>query len=108
MDDVILDPTNFRVTLTDQCWHDHIVPRHPEMREFRPLLIDTVRAPHAIYAGKRDPLRRVYSKRYDEVPGLGHSLHLLVFVGNEGGIVATSYFAALALRMVGTLIWPSK
>lgn len=72
------------------------------------LVVEAVGRPDAIYLGKRDPSRRIYRKRHLQVRGVGDSLDLLVFVGGTDGYVATAYFAAYALRMAGTLIWPSS
>jgi hypothetical protein len=78
------------------------------MHAFRDLVIETIQTPDAVYAGRRDPSRRIYRKRYLEVSGLGESLDLLVFVGNTDRYVATAYFAAYSFRMLGTSIWPSS
>jgi hypothetical protein len=107
MDEVISDPTGFQAILTDACWQ-HIVSRHPEMGSRRVLVVEAIRAPDQVFAGKRDPARRIYRKRHLLVPGIGDSLDLLVFVGSADGYVATAYFAAYSFRMLGTLIWPSK
>lgn len=51
---------------------------------------------------------KVYRRRYLQVAGLGDALDLLVFVGAADRYVATAYFAAYSLRMLGALIWPSS
>lgn len=107
MEEAISDPTGFQAILTDECWQ-HIVSRHPEMRPLKELVLEAIRNPDGIYLGKRDPRRRIYSKRYLQVRGVGDSLSLLVFVGGEDRFVATAYFAAYALRMLGNLIWHSN
>ena len=106
MQEAISDPTGFKAILTDECW-DHITARHRQMRSFKALVVETIHEPDAIYLGKRDPTRRVYRKKYAHVPGVGTSLDLLVFVGNQDGYVATAYFAAYSIRVLGVLIWPS-
>jgi hypothetical protein len=105
MDETIFDPTGLQLVLTDKCW-SHIVSRHPEMLPFKELVVDAVRQPNGIYLGKRDPSRRIYRKRHLQVPGLGGPYDLLVFAGGTDGYVATAYFAAYSLRMLGDLIWP--
>ncbi len=107
MQEEISDPTNFKTILTDECW-EHIAVRHPEMRPFRELVREAVRQPDGIYLGKRDSTRRIYRKRHLQVPGVGDSLDLLVFVGSADGYVATAYFAAYSFRMLGALLWPSR
>jgi hypothetical protein len=107
MDEGISDPTGFQAILTDDCWQ-HIVSRHPEMQPFKPSVLEAIGMPDAIYSGKRDPTRRIYRKRHLQVAGIGDSLDLLVFVGGADGYIATAYFAAYSLRMLGTLIWPSS
>ena len=107
MEEAISDPTGFQAILTDDCWQ-HIVSRHPEMQPFRQFVVETVRGPDAIYLGKRDPSRRIYCKRYLQVREVGDALNLLVFVGGVDRYVATAYFAAYSLRMLGALIWPSS
>ncbi len=107
MQEQISDPTGFEAILTDACWQ-HIAARHPEMGPLRQLVVETIRQPDGIYLGRRDPVRRIYRKRYVHVPELGDSLDLLVFVGSADGYVATAYFAAYSFRMLGALIWPSS
>ncbi len=107
MPEVVQDPTGMEVVLTDECWK-HVAAHHPEMREFKGLVLDTIQRPDAIYRGKRDPTRRIYKKNYFEVAGVGNSLDLLVFVGDADRYVATAYFCAYSVRMLGVLIWPSN
>jgi len=107
MDETISDPTGFQAILTDDCWR-HIVSRHPEMLPLRQFVVEAVGGPDAIYLGKRDPARRIYRKRHLQVRGVGDSLDLLVFVDGTDRYVATAYFAAYSLRMLGTLVWPSS
>ncbi len=107
MQQKVSDPTGFEAILTDECWA-HIGARHPEMEPFRQLVMETIRQPDGIYLGKRDPRRRVYRKRYRDIPVAGGSFDLLVFVGSADGYVATAYFAAYSFRMLGALIWPTS
>jgi hypothetical protein len=106
MPDIVHDPTGLEVVLTDECWR-HIVSHHPEMEPFKELVLNTIRQPDGIYEGKRDPSRRIYRKGYSEVPGVGNSLHALVFLGDDGKHVATAYFIAYSIRMLGRLVWPT-
>src|SRR3990170_3890080 len=108
MQEIIQDPTGFEVILTDKCWTDHILRRHPELGPFRKLVVETVKKPDGIYQGKRDPSNRIYPRKYPEVPGVGNWLDLLVFVRDDTKYVATAYFAAAAFRALGERIWPSK
>ena len=105
MNEKIRDPTGFEAILTDECWI-HVTARHPEMGPFREFAAETIRRPDGIHLGKRDPGRRIYRKRYKDIPVMGGSFDLLVFVGNADGYVATAYFAAYSFRMLGTSIWP--
>lgn len=107
MDEVIRDPTGFQVILTEECWTGHITRKHPEMNAFRERLAETIQNPDAIYLGKRDPSRRIYVKKYPHPGQVGNWLDLLVFVSNDG-YVATAYFAAYSMRMLGKQIWPSN
>ena len=107
MEETISDPMGFQAILTDECWQ-HIAAHHPEMASFRDLVKEAIQQPDGIHLGKRDSTRRIYRKRYKDVPGLGGPLDALVFVGNHDGYVATAYFAAYSVRMLGSLIWPSK
>jgi hypothetical protein len=107
MQEMIRDPTGFEAILTDECWA-HIIERHPEMVSFRQRVAETIQNPDGIYSGKRDPARKIYQKRYRDIPVAGGSFDLLVFVGGGDRYVATAYFAAYSLRMLGTLIWPSS
>jgi hypothetical protein len=101
------DPTGFRAVLTDECWR-HITDRHPEMKPFRKFVGAAIQEPDAIHLGKRDPTCRIYRKRYEDVPGVGKGLHLLVFVGTPRGYVKTAYLVAVAFRALGQQIWPSS
>ena len=105
MPDIVQDPTGLQVILTDECWR-HIVSHHPEMLPLKEFVLATIREPNGIYIGKRDPSRRIYKKNYSEVPSVGNSLDVLVFLGDDGIHVATSYLAAYSLRMLGRLVWP--
>jgi hypothetical protein len=105
MDETIAHPMGFQLVFTDECWR-HIVTRHPEMRPFKELVVEAIRKPDRVCSGKRDPSRRVYCKRHLQVEGLGGPLDLLVFAGGVDGFVATAYFAAYSLRLLGTLLWP--
>src|SRR6266568_3355000 len=99
MEETLSDPTGFEAILTDECWR-HITARHPEMGSLRELVREAVRQPDGIYLGKRDPTRRIYRKRYRDIPGLGGPLDALVFVGKEDRYVATAYLAAFSFRML--------
>ncbi len=107
MQEKIRDPTGFEAILTDECWA-HITARHPEMDPFRESVVEVIRHPDCIHLGKRDPARRIYRKRYRDIPVAGGSFDLLVFVGSADGYVATAYFAAYSFRMLGALIWPTS
>ena len=107
MQDNIRDPTGFEVILTNECWA-HITSRHPEMESFRQRVIETLQGPDGIHIGKRDPARKIYRKKYSDIPVPGGSFDLLVFVGSADGYVATAYFAAYSFRMLGVLIWPTS
>src|SRR6266700_6262422 len=99
MEEVISDPSGFKAILTDECWL-HITERHPEMSPWKHLVVETIRQPDGVYLGKRDPTRRIYRKRYRDIPGLVGPLDALVFVGNEDRYVATAYLAAFSFRML--------
>jgi hypothetical protein len=107
MDETISDPMGFQAVLTDECWR-HITARHPEMESYRGLVREAIQQPDAVHLGRRDPGRRIYRKRHLHVAGIGDSLDLLVFVGATDGYVATAYFAAYSVRMLGDPIWPSS
>ena len=106
MQEVILDPSGFKAILTDECWL-HITERHPEMKPWKHLVVETIQQPDEVYLGRRDPTRRIYRKKYVIVAG-GNLLDLLVFVDNRRRYVATAYFAAYSIRMLGQKIWPSS
>ncbi len=100
MEEAISDPTGFQAILTEDCWQ-HIVSRHPEMKAFRQFVVEAIRTPDGIYSGKRDPARKIYRKRHLQVPGVGDSLDLLVFVGGADRYVANSLFCSLFVARVG-------
>jgi len=106
MPDIVQDPTGLEVVLTDECW-EHIGSRHPELLPFKELVLEAIREPIGIYEGKRDPSRRIYKKSYSEVPGVGNSLDVLVFLGDDGKHIATVYLIGYSIRMLGRLVWPT-
>jgi len=106
MPGIVQDPTGLEVILTDACWQ-HVISRHPEMRPFKELVLEAIRQPNGIYLGTRDPARRIYRKHYSEVPGVGNSVDVLVFLGDDNKHVATAYFIGYSFRMLGRLVWPS-
>jgi hypothetical protein len=106
MPDIVQDPIGLEVVLTDECWQ-HIVSNHPEMRPFKELVLKTIQEPVGIYEGKRIPTARIYRKSYAELPGVGNSLDILVFLGDDGKHVATAYPIAYSIRMLGRLVWPT-
>lgn len=106
MPDIAQDPTGLEVVLTDESW-EHIISRHPEMSGLKEFVLETIRQPDGIYWGKRDPTRRIYRKGYSEVPGVGNSLELLVFLADDGTHVAKAYLIGYSFRMLGRLVWPS-
>lgn len=101
------DPTGFRAVLSDECW-THIIKGHPEMKPFKGFVEAAIQKPDAIHLGKRDPTCRIFRRRYQEVPGVGEWLHVLVFVDGQSGYVRTAYFAAAWFRASGQQIWPSS
>ena len=107
LDQVIRDPEGFEVVLTEQCWIGHVTKQHPEMVPFRDWVVQTIEAPDAIFRAKRDPRRRIYTRKYAHVPAVGNELTLLVYVGNDDRFVATAHFAAAAFRRLGERLWPS-
>ncbi len=106
MPDIVQDPTGLEVVLTDECWQ-HVISRHPEMSPLKEFVLETIRQPDGIYCGKRDPTRRIYRKGYSEIPAVGNSLEVLVFLADDGRHVATAYLIAYSFRMLGRLLWPS-
>src|SRR5205807_4248777 len=106
MPDIVQDPTGLEVVLTDECWR-HVISHHVEMVPFKEFVLESIRQPNGIYLGKRDSTRRIYRRSYLKIPGVGNSLDLLVFLGDDGKHVATAYFAAFSWRMLGRLVWPS-
>ena len=106
MPGIVQDPTGLEVILTDECWQ-HVISRHPEMRPFKELVLEAIRQPNGIYLGTRDPARRIYRKHYSEVPGVGNSVDVLVFLGEDNKHVATAYFIGYSFRILGRLVWPS-
>jgi len=52
MQEIIQDPTGFEVILTDKCWTDYILRRHPELGPFQKLVVETVKKSDGIYKEK--------------------------------------------------------
>ena len=56
----VKDPFKNTVILTDDCWNNHIVVRHPIMKHFLKQLKSTIRYPNYIYRSKYESQTRLY------------------------------------------------
>jgi hypothetical protein len=98
------------VALDDDHWKTHIVKRHPELTQYRELVIETLQHPEAVYRSKRDPTTRVYARSYSGLmiaETLVETVNLRVVVREKESFVVTAYFVGAMWRGLGERIWPS-
>jgi hypothetical protein len=105
MPDVVYQPVDgLRVTLTEQRWLMHILPRHPEVTEAD--VAQALTAAVCVYQHRMEPLRRVYQG--DPRPTgffRGHfPLVVVAITGEDTGTVVTAYLTTLPYR--GVQRWP--
>ncbi len=96
-------------TLDDTHWVAHITARHPELRDHREQVIETLEYPEGVFRSKRDRGTRIYFKVFGNVVISGTEfvrMPLLVHVREHSGFVVTAYFAASMWRNFGEKIWP--
>jgi hypothetical protein len=102
----VTDPQGIRITLTDECWYDHICVVHTEMRS----LLDQVRLaladPDHIYTSKSSARSRLYFRQYVD-PRLKCAFVLAVVhckAGATRGYVQSAY-PVKSLSRGGRLEW---
>ena len=84
----ITDPLGRRIELHDWTWWGHIVKGHPEMRQLRAQVEQTIASPVAIHFSSSDPDCRLY---YGPSPASG--LMICVVADVAAGLVKTAYLA---------------
>jgi hypothetical protein len=94
-DSILVDPRGRRITLQDRTWFGHVLRRHPEMRNLRPLAEQTVRTPAEIRFSQSDPDCRKYY-----APGPTTGILVVVIANVVAGFVMTAY---LTNRATGTI-----
>ncbi len=57
---VATDPRGYEVRLTNECWYNHIVVEHPEMRDRVNGLRQAIETPDYIYESKHRPSSHLY------------------------------------------------
>jgi hypothetical protein len=60
----VTDPQGNRITLTDECWYDHICVVHTEMRGLLDQVRLTLTDPDCIYTSKSSPNSHLYFRQY--------------------------------------------
>ena len=85
----VSDPDRRAVVLLTRIWQDKIVRDHPEVRDYRAEVLDTVAAPDHIEPDPLEARRRYYRRR------VGPSRWLLVVVSfeQEPGRIITALLA---------------
>jgi hypothetical protein len=105
MPDVVYQTVDgLRVTLREQRWLVHILPRHGEVTEAD--VAQALTASVCVYQHGTDPMQRVYQGR-PRLTGFFRGLFPLVVVaitGKDTGTVVTAYLTTLPYR--GVQRWP--
>jgi hypothetical protein len=105
MPDVVYQTVDgLRVTLTEQRWLMHILPRHPEVTEAD--VAQALTAAASVCQHRMEPLRRVYQGA-PRPTGFFRGHFPLVVVettGEDTGTVVTAYLTTLPYR--GVQRWP--
>ena len=102
----VKDPLNNIITLTKECWTEHILKEHPEMELFYNELRNTIKEPEYIFKSKIFKQARLYFKGYLH-PEYGHFYIMAVINYKEHkktGYVMTG-FPVYNLKKGGELIW---
>ncbi|MDI6735263.1 MAG: hypothetical protein QME42_03555 [bacterium] len=73
----IQDPQGNIITLTQECWNDHICINHTEMRHLLTEIKNTIVNPDYIYQSKSSNKTHLYFKEYRN-PGLNCNYLLVV------------------------------
>lgn len=86
--DTVLDPFYRPVTLTDKAWYEHVLQRHEDVADERPLVLQTLREPDLItHSDKSDNVEVFYRK----IHGWKMMRVVVAFLGNTG-TVCTAHF----------------
>ena len=93
-----------QVTLTEQRWLTHIVPRHPEVTEAD--VAQALRAPVGIYDHRTHPTRRVYQGAPRSTGFFRGQIPLVIvaITGATTGTVLTAFLTPRPYR--GVSRWP--
>jgi hypothetical protein len=87
-DSELLDPLGRLITLHDRTWSGHILKGHPEVKNFRALVEQTIRNSDEIRFRRSDPNCRLY---YGPGPDPAH--RMLVVADIAGRLVKTAHLA---------------
>ncbi len=105
----IIDPLTNTITLTKECWENHICVVHVEMKARRDEIQKTIADPDFIYRSKSSSHTRLYFRRYVE-PTLNCE-YILVAVRRRAsetrGFVQSAY-PVKSLSKGGVLEWKKK
>lgn len=102
----VTDPRGYVVTLTDECWRDHILVQHPVMTRRKGEVRRTLEAPDYIYESKVKRTSHLYFREIGTTP-IG-TLYMMVVVDMQGrakrGFVQTAFIVE-GLSKGGKLLW---
>ena len=100
------DPLRNKITLTQKCWMNHILAKHPIMRNFLKETTETIRNPDYIFQSKISEASQLYFKHFEE--SKGEEFYLMIVVERKThssrGFVKTG-FPVYHLSKGGQLIW---
>jgi len=103
MDTMLNDPRGTTITLTDACWHLHILKRHPIMQGLLHETEVTITAPDFIFASKIDPNVHLYYKQFTHEQW--GQYYLMVVIDISTLLVKTA-FPVYNLNKGKAQLWP--
>ncbi len=100
----LLDIFCNRIYLTKDCWHNHILVRHPIMRHFLKELETTMQNPDYVYRSKTEHQTRLYYQLTDTKFG---KIYILVVIDMKPNRKIGYVKTALPVYKIkgGKLLW---
>jgi hypothetical protein len=101
---VLTDYTGRKVRLTDERWAH--ISEHPEMKNMRLALEETLRAPTVVVESLSEPASRLYHRFYPRSMVGGKHLCVVVKFSADDAFVVTAYLTDRLKK--GKVLWPEK
>lgn len=102
------DPRGYEVILTNECWYNHILVEHPEVRGQLDDVKRAIQTPDYIYESKRRRSSHLYFLKVGRRPSRSESEYVLVVAAvrqrTRRGYVQTAFLVD-GLSKGGKLLW---